>query len=434
MRVLKQEFRKYIVFSILGMLGSSGTIFADTFFVSNRLGSEGLAALNIAISVFGLINGTGVMMGSGGAVHYTVCRSQKREKEASQIFTLAFGMAAVVGVCFVLTGLCGASQIAGMLGADPEILPLCEVYLKTVLCFGPCFVMNQLFMIFIRNDGNPKLAMGVMVAGSLANIVLDYIFIYPLNLGIFGAALATGLSPVIGLAVASLHVLTGRNRFRFEAVKVKPAGVVKLIKTGISGFINEFSSSIVLVVFNLLILEYAGNTGVAAYGIVANLALVVTAVFNGIAQGIQPLLSRAYGKAASDEIGYLYRKAMILAFSAGAAVLCFSWICTPALVSVFNSESNDILQCLAEEGVKYYFTGFLFAGCNYLTVSLFSTTEKEKRAFALSAFRGCIGIVAAAWLFSVRWGLKGVWISFPIVEAAVMTVSAEQFRKSLKIS
>lgn len=422
MRSVKKDFWKYISFGIFGMLGSSGTILADTFFVSDCLGSDGLAALNIAISIFGLINGTGLMLGVGGATRYSIYKSQKRNREADQTFTLAFCCAIGIGVCFLMVGLYGAARIARFLGADTDLLSLCTVYLRTVLCFSPCFILNHLFMTFIRNDGSPKLSMSIMITGSIANIVLDYSFMYLLNMGIFGAALATGLAPVIGLAIASIHFFTKRNGFHFELVKPDLSKLKRILEPGLSSFMNEFSSSIVLLVFNLLILKFAGNIGVAAYGIVANLALIVLAIFTGISQGIQPLLSRAFGKGNSSEVLFLYQKARFLAFLTGLCVLCAAYLFSPALVFIFNSENHTGLQQLAEEGIKYYFTGFLFIGYNYVTTSLFSTTDQTGAAFVLSVFRGCVGIVAAAYLFSEFWGMKGIWLAFPFVEVVTMIV------------
>ena len=426
MKVVRKNFWKYISFGVFGMLGSSGTILADTFFVSNRLRAEGLAALNIAIAVFGLINGLGMMLGIGGATRYTICRSRKQYQEADQTFTLAFFSALGIGLLFLLAGIYGASRIAGFLGADSELLPLCAVYLRTVLCFAPCFILNHLFMAFIRNDGGPRLSMSIMIAGSLANIVLDYTFMYPLNMGIFGAALATGLSPVIGLGTASLHLLAGRNGFHFRRVKPGFSKLKYMAEPGIASFVNEFSSSVVLVVFNLLIMKFAGNTGVAAYGIVANLALIVLAVFTGISQGLQPLLSRAYGRGNSGEVRYLYQKGRLLAFLTGLAVLTAVYFFSAELVSLFNSGNDYHLQFLAEEGMKYYFVGFLFLGYNYVTISLFSTTSRSGSAFGMSFFRGCAGIIAAAYLLSAFWGIQGVWLAFPVVELMTMLIGLMQ--------
>lgn len=424
MQTVRKEFWRYVSLGILGMLGSSGTILVDTFFVSHRLGSQGLAALNLAISVFGLINGVGMMLGVGGATCYTLSRSKGREREANQSFTRAFFLAWSMGLCLLLAGLFLSPQLAQFLGADAETLPLCESYLKTVLCFAPCFLLHHLFLHLIRHDGNPKLSMWMMMTGSLANIVLDYLFLYPLNLGIFGAALATGLAPVIGLGLASLHFLRKQNGFRVVRTTWGWNSLRTLLAPGLASFSNEFSSSLVLVVFNLLILQAAGNLGVAAYGIVANLALVVLAVFTGVSQGVQPLLCRAYGEGDAKKVRDLYQRGMLLALMIGGSVFLAASLFPSPLISLFNSENNPTLQALAEEGMRIYFLGFLFVGCNVLTATLFSTTDRVRPAFALSAFRGCLGILPVACLFSAVWGLQGIWLSFPTVELAAMAAGA----------
>lgn len=427
----KTDFWKYISLSVLGMLGSSGTILADTFFVSARLGTDGLAALNIAISVFGLINGFGMLLGIGGATRYTIAKVQRDDQKGNELFSLALLCAAVLGLCFFITGLLFASPLACALGADASLAPLCSVYLRTVLLFAPFFILNHLFLAFIRNDGNPRLSMAMMAVGSCANIVLDYLFLYPLHMGIFGAALATGLAPVISLAIASLHFLGRKNHFRFVAAagrKATMGEVKKLAAPGLSACINEMSSCVVLVIFNLLILRAAGNTGVAAYGIVANLALVVLAVFTGIAQGLQPLLSRAYGRGDLQEVEALFRRGRHLAFLAGSIVLGTAVLFSHDLVVLFNSEHDAQLQALAEEGMRLYFIGFLAVGYNYLSAAVFSVAERSGAAFGLSFFRGCIGIAAAACLFSSLWGMVGIWLTFPAVEGVTALAAAALHR------
>lgn len=416
MSVRKNEFAAYISLSILGMLGSSGTILADTFFVSNRLGADGLAALNLSIAVFGLINGLGMLFGIGGATRYTIFRSQGDGKGGDRVFTAALLSALVTGLCFLCVGLLCPETIARALGAEGALLPMCTAYLKTVLCFAPCFILNHLLMAFLRNDGNPRLAMCAMLAGSLANIALDYLFVYPLDMGIFGAALATGLSPVIGLVVSSLHLVTGRARFHLTGDGLSLRELGRNAGPGLSAFVNECSSGVVLVVFNLLLLRSAGSTGVAAYGIVANLALVVLAVFTGMAQGIQPLLSRAYGGGDRAETAALLRRGLALSGGVGLAVLAAALLAAPTLVSWFNSEGDPLLQSLAEEGLRLYFVGFLCVGYNYLTAAFLSATGRAGTACALSTFRGCVGITLTACLFAWCFGVTGIWLAFPAVE------------------
>ena len=428
---LNRTFARYMSLNILGMLGMSGYILADTFFVSSRLGSDGLAALNLAISVFGFINGLGMMLGIGGATRYAICKAREDDKEANASFTLSLVAGIGAGVVLVLFGLLFSRPLAGLLGAEERILPMCAVYLCTAFLFAPFFILNHILVAFVRNDGSPKLAMTAMLVGSLSNIVLDYLFLYPLNMGIFGAALATGTAPIIGIAISSIHIFSGRSQFRAVPTGLSLRKMAAVAGLGIAAFINEFSSGITLVVFNLLVMHAAGTIGVAAYGVVANLALVVLSVFTGIAQGSQPLLSHAYGMQDLSVVRRVYHMALLLASALGLLALGAALLFPTQLVSLFNSEGNAALQAIAEPGLKLYFIGFLFVGFNFVSAALLGATEQAGASFRVSFFRGCLGIVPAACLFAFLFGMTGIWLAFPAVELVTLFLSVWLGRRAL---
>lgn len=428
---LNRTFARYMSLNILGMLGMSGYILADTFFVSSRLGSDGLAALNLAISVFGFINGLGMMLGIGGATRNAICKAREDDREANASFTLSLVAGIGAGVVLVLFGLLFSRPLAGLLGAEDRILPMCAVYLRTAFLFAPFFILNHILVAFVRNDGSPKLAMTAMLVGSLSNIVLDYLFLYPLNMGIFGAALATGTAPIIGIAISSIHIFSGRSQFKAVPTGLSLRKMAAVAGLGIAAFINEFSSGITLVVFNLLVMHAAGTIGVAAYGVVANLALVVLSVFTGIAQGSQPLLSHAYGMQDLSVVRRVYHMALLLASALGLLALGAALLFPTQLVSLFNSEGNAALQAIAEPGLKLYFIGFLFVGFNFVSAALLGATEQAGASFRVSFFRGCLGIVPAACLFAFLFGMTGIWLAFPAVELVTLFLSVRLGRRAL---
>lgn len=416
------HFYRYISMSILGMLGAAVTILTDTFFVSDRLGVSGLAALNITICIFGLINGLGMLFGIGGATYYSISKARGEDVKANRIFTTAFYLSLGIGIILCLIGIFLSRAVVLILGAKGEILPMADVYMKTILCFAPFFILRHLYISFIRNDGSPKLAMIVMLVGSVANIILDYVFMYPFDMGIFGAAFATALTPAVGVLICSLHWLYKQNQFHFTKKIISFAEIRKLCGFGLASFINEFSSGIVLLVFNLLILKSSGNTGVAAYGIVANLALIVLAIFTGVAQGVQPLLSRAYGEGEQSQVKFVYRRGIIVSTIIGVLVFLGTLRFAPEMIQVFNQEQNFVLQIMAERGIKIYFVSFLFLGYNFMTTVWFSATEYVSYSLKLSFFRGCVGIIAIVVLFSFMWGIDGIWLSIPTVEVITLII------------
>ena len=218
-----KEFIRYSSFNVLGMLGLSCYILADTYFVSRGLGTNGLAALNLAIPVYSFLHGSGLMIGMGGGAKYSIQKSLKTKKDANQTFSNAIMLAAAAAAVFCVLGTFFASPIVFLLGADAEIDQMAVSYLQTVLNFAPAFLLNNVLLCFVRNDGAPQLSMAAMIGGSLANIVLDYVFIFPCDMGMFGAALATGLAPIISIMILSPFLYKEKMDFilqrgRFPAV------------------------------------------------------------------------------------------------------------------------------------------------------------------------------------------------------------------------
>lgn len=423
-------FYRYISMSILSMLGAAVTILTDTFFVADKLGVNGLAALNLTICIFGLINGLGMLFGIGGATYYSILKARGENTKADQIFTCSLWLSLGVGAVLFFTGIFFSKPIVKLLGADTTILPMADIYMKTILCFAPFFTLRHLYISFIRNDGNPKLAMVAMLIGSASNVILDYLFMYPLNLGIFGAAFATALTPVVGVLLCSLHLIYKQNKFHIVKKSINISEIKKLCGFGLSSFVNEFSSGIVLLVFNLLILKNAGNIGVASYGVVANLALIVMAVFTGVSQGVQPLLSTCYGEGKPSDVNFIYKRGILVSAIIGIFVFLITLKFAPEMIKIFNQEQNQQLQLIAERGLKLYFISFLFLGYNFMTTALFSATEYVSYSLKLSFFRGCAGIIAIVIIFSLFWGLDGIWLSVPTVEILTLVMAKYFFKIS----
>ncbi|MBD5540619.1 MAG: MATE family efflux transporter [Lachnospiraceae bacterium] len=418
-KALLKEFVRYVTLNICGMIGLSCYILADTFFISKGLGANGLAALNLAIPIYSFVHGSGLMLGMGGATKYSIYMGQGQSRDANRIYSNTIYVMAVFAVILVAIGVFLSGKLAFWLGADDEIFHMTKIYLKVILIFSPAFIANDSLLCFVRNDGNPKLSMAAMLTGSLSNIVLDYIFIFPLHMGIFGAVLATGVAPVISLGVLSGHWITKRNQFHFE--KITPSWKVSgnIISLGIPALITEVASGIVMIVFNAVILKLRGNIGVAAYGVVANLSLVATSVYTGIAQGIQPIMSKFYGYGNGKSIKQILKYAIgFMLFISGGIYLLFLMAANP-IVGIFNSEGNMQLQQIAETGLKLYFTAIPFVGFNIVISTYFTSTEKALPAQVVSLSRGFIVIIPMAFLMSFLFRMTGVWLSYPLTEGVV---------------
>lgn len=177
---LFKDFSKYVFLNIFGQIAFSCYTLMDTYFVSVKLGADGLAALNIAFPIFCLLNGLGLMYGIGGGIKYAICKSRNSEKRANRIFTSALLLALVTGIIFFIIGLSFSEKLVIFLGADNNIFDITNTYLKVMLLFAPAFLLNNIMQAFVRNDKNPRLSMIAMIIGSISNVILDYIFIFPL--------------------------------------------------------------------------------------------------------------------------------------------------------------------------------------------------------------------------------------------------------------
>ena len=280
-----QDFLKYASLNVAGMLGLSCYILADTFFVSKALGANGLTALNLAIPVYSFINGSGLMIGMGGATKFSIARGQGKDQRVNQIFSTAVFLTAVLAGIFFLIGIFAAGPLIRLLGADDTIYGMGKTYLQVLLLFAPLFMTNNLLLCFIRNDKAPQLAMAAMITGSLSNVVLDYLFMFPLGMGIFGAAFATGLAPAISISILSPFLLKKRNHFHLQKCRIVLQEIWGILSCGIPSLITEVSSGIVIIIFNILILGLAGNIGVAAYGVVALLLVTSEHIGHQIVTG-----------------------------------------------------------------------------------------------------------------------------------------------------
>lgn len=427
-KYILRDFIKYTILNIFGQMIYSLYTMADTFFVSCKLGTTGLTALNLAFPVFCIINGTGLMLGMGAATKYSIYKSRGKDIKANHIFTNAFYLTIFFAIIFLTAGLLFSSRLTTLLGADNSVFEPTHTYLFVMLMFSPAFLLNNLLQCFVRNDNAPTLSAAAMATGSIANIVLDFIFIFPLNMGIFGAIFATGLAPVISMFIISVHFIKKRNGFHLIVINPEKKYIKTILSAGFSPFLTEAASGIVMFLFNFIILGIAGNLGVAAFGIVSVISLVVTAIYTGLSQGIQPLISKNHGLGNTDEIKVIQRYSIIALFILSSAIYSFIYFKSPFIASVFNSESDQMLNELAVNGLKLYFLACPFIGFNIILSTYFISTERVLPAQVISLLRSSIILIPAAFIMSYIFKLNGVWYSYPATEFIVASAGLIYFK------
>ena len=424
-------FAKYVSQNILGMLGMSVYILADTFFISLAEGADGITALNLVLPLYSLIFAIGAMIGVGSAIQFRILRA-KKDQSADNYFSNAILWSFLFGLFFALAGLLIPDRIVAILGGDDRIIAIGTRYTRIFMSFAPFFMCNHICNAFVRNDNAPSVAMAATLFSSMFNIIFDYILMFPLRMGMAGAALATALSPVLGILICCTHLLSTKSTVTFRWRMPSPGKLFTACRLGISAFVGEISSGVITVVFNMIILGLAGNVGVAAYGVVANSSLVAVAVFNGVSQGSQPLLSDYYGRGKHASVSKIIRLSIATAFMLSILILLFVFAFAGPITAVFNNENNALLTRYAVTGLKLYFIGFVFAGFNIVGTGILSAIELARPAFIASITRGFVAIIICAVVMSWLLGMNGVWLAFPAAEFVTSLIVAAAIIKNRK--
>lgn len=411
----EKKLRRYLIPNILAMIGISCYILADTFFVSRAAGTNGITALNLALPVYGIMFAIGSMIGTGSATRYSLSRLMSRKDTESFFFNSIF-WTLLISLIFVILGILCPELVLRLMGADDKIMSVGLSYIRIVLLFAPFFMLNYTFTAFTRNDGAPGTAMAATLSSSMFNIIFDYVFMFPMGMGITGAALATGISPIVSMLVCLTHFLSGKNNIRF--VRSLPSFRILALSCslGVVGFIGEISNAVTSMAFNFILLDIVGNIAVAAYGAVANIALVGIAVFNGISQGLQPMASEAEGVGDEDAKRHIHRNSLKIGIILSVVMTAALWIWAEQIVGVFNSENSQKMAELAVTGLRLYSIGFPLAAWNIVKAGFFSATGCAKECFIISVSRGIAAIVFFAFILSRIFGIYGVWFAFPAAE------------------
>lgn len=427
--VKQKRLYQYIAPNILAMAGMSCYILADTFFISTAAGANGITALNLALPIYGLIFAIGAMIGTGSAIRYALAKATG-QPESKQYFSNALLWDALISLIFIAAGLFFPRQVMRVMGADARIEPIGAQYIRIVLCFTPFFMMNYAFTAFVRNDSAPHIAMAATLLSSLFNIVFDYLFMFPLGMGMQGAALATAISPIISIMICMVHYLSKKSSVSFHFMIPSVKMLVSSCSLGIVSFVGEIASGITTMVFNFVLLGLEGNTAVAAYGVIANTALVGTAIFNGVSQGLQPLASEAHARGDEKEKRQILIKSILTGIVLAAVLIGGVWSLAEGITQAFNSEHSTLLETYAVPGIRIYFAGFFAASVNIIYAGFLSATDQAKQSSIVAVTRGIGAIIVFALVLPRFFGITGVWMAFPAAEVFTLLLTVFMGRRS----
>lgn len=432
-RNIKKTFFKYLIPSVGGMLGVSLYVLGDTMVVGRGLGDQGLAALNVSIPIINVFNGLGLLFGIGGATALSISRGRKQYKDVNNIFSKSMLMAGMVGLVLTLVGIFFLDELCYFLGASEATFQMSKDYLGVLMSFSVAFLLNSALTVFVRNDGAPRLAMIGMLTGSIMNVILDYVFIFKFKWGMWGGALATGLSPILGLLILSTHFIRKSNKIKFIIPKPDLSLIRRIVGNGGASFIIELSAGIVIFAFNQTLAGITGDIGISAYSIIANLSLIFAAIFIGVGQAIQPIVSFNYGAENMEKVYESVRLAIYTAIGLGVIFYAIGLAFPEFLVSIFINPSEELLN-ITVRGIRLYFMSFILMGLNIALTFYIQSKERARASLTISLARGFVFIIIVLLILPKIIGIDGVWLTLPIVELMTFVVAILYFegcRKAL---
>ncbi|MGM0212564.1 MATE family efflux transporter [Enterococcus sp. AZ109] len=412
-----KELRGYVTRSVFSTLGLSLYILADTFFIANGVGVLGLTALNIALPMFNLLTGLGLLLGMGGATLFSLKAGK------NNYFSQLVMAGAIIGLFFTFLGIFFTRPIAEFLGASNDAIGYTMTYMRFILVMAPFFILNNLCLAFIRNDQNPQLAMKAMISSSIFNIVFDYVFVFIFHMGMAGAALATVLSPVVSLLILCTHRNYSKRKISLTWAMPKIKTIWKSTQLGLSSFLAEMSTGVSILVFNQVLLALSGDIAVAAYGVLANVLIVGLSLFTGVAQGIQPLVSRAASVKDDKSIRQILRYGLKVSFSLAVGLYIILFFFKYPIIQVFNRDSNQLLTEVAAYGIPIFFISLFASSFNVVFSIFFSAVGQAKQSFVLALSRGYFLLIPLVILLAKAFDLFGVWVSLPITEIITLGMS-----------
>lgn len=415
-------FAKMFFPTLLGMFSGSVMNITDGIFVGQRVGSDALAAINIAAPIFMLVTGIALMFGIGASVRASVFLAQGKRDEANREVTMALVVSIAVVTLLSALVILNLDRVAYLFGSTDRLLPLVKEYLFWVTVGMPfsCILFSGMF--YVRLDGAPKFAMWCEIIGASLNILLDYLFIYPLDMGIKGAAIASSLSCVVGSLLIIGYLLFFTKRIQLSRLRVAFVHSVhwlhttwQQMKLGLSGFLGELAISLMLVLGNYVFRDLLGESGVAAYSIACYCSPLFFMISNAIAQSAQPIISYDYGARRWERVHSTLKLVLSVAiFSALLMVVSIVFFSGP-LVRLFVSDDPST-YAIAVKGMPLFAADLLFLAINVAMIGYFQSIKRGTWATIFTALRGYIFLFLCFIVLPKVWGVPGAWLAIPTAE------------------
>ena len=410
--------------SVIMMIFTSVYGVVDGFFVSRFAGKEAFTAVNFIMPYLMLLGAVGFMFGAGGSALVAKTLGEGKRDKANRTFSLIVYTSIAISVLFTVLGIILLRPVAELLGAEGRLADDCVIYGRIILAALPFFILQCEFQTLFITAEKPKLGLLVTVASGVANIVLDALLVGALSLGLVGAALATAASQIIGGAIplvyfsrknSSLLSLT-RTSLDFKAL-------VRTCTNGSSELMSNVALSIISMLYNMRLMEYAGEDGVAAYGVLMYVGFIFISIFIGYSTGTAPVVGYHYGAGNKTELSGLLKKSLVLVFSVSLLMLGSSLVLSRPLSMIFVGYDEGLYE-LTVRGFTFFSFTFLFSGVAFFGSAFFTALNNGLISAVISFLRTLVFQVIAVLLLPLVWGVDGIWLSIVVADLFSALITA----------
>lgn len=410
--------------SIIMMVFTSIYGVVDGYFVSNYVGKTPFAAVNLIMPFLMILGGVGFMIGTGGSALVAKHLGEKDENQARRVFSMMMILTLILGVSISVLGIIFADKVALLLGADSEMLEYSVIYARTCLIFNTMFMFQNVFQSFLVTAERPKLGLVVIVAAGCTNMLLDFLFIAVFQLGVVGAALATGLSQTVGGLLPLIFFLRKNNGSKLHMVRTRLElrPVLQACSNGASELMTNISSSVVSMLYNHQLLTLAGENGVSAYGVLMYVSFIFAAVYIGYSIGTAPIVGYNYGAQNHEELRNIRVKSMRSMLIGGVIMVSLAELLAPVLAGIFVGYDKELFDMTVHAFRLFSFT-FLLSGFNIWCSSFFTALNNGAISAAVSFLRTLVFQLAAVLILPIFFKLDGVWFSVAFAEVCAFIIS-----------
>lgn len=409
--------------SIVMMVFTSIYGVVDGFFVSNFAGKTAFAAVNLIMPFVMVLGGMGFMIGAGGTALVSKVLGEGDRDRANRYFSMMISLTLILGTALAVIGCLSIRQVALFFGATPEMLADCEVYGRITIAFTPAFMLQNVFQSFLIAAEKPRLGLTVTVAAGVVNMVLDALFVGVLHWGTPGAAFATGLSQCVGGLLPLIYFLRPNDSLlRLKKTRMERRPILRACGNGVSELMSNISSSIVSIIYNFQLLNYLGENGVSAYGVLMYVQFIFIAIFLGYSIGSAPIISFHYGAGNSDELRNMLKKSTLLMLFSGVVLTAAAYLLAGPLAKVFVGYDAELFE-LTSHAFRLFSFSFLLAGFNIFASSFFTALNNGTVSAIVSFLRTLVFQTASVLILPLLFDVDGIWWAITVAEVCAAALS-----------